>query len=570
MSYSFTPAIWPPLAVALLAAAVGLQSWRRRDMPGARQLAAACLFVAFWMAGIILETLAVEPAAKVTGYRFQSIWPSFALLAAVCFVLEYTYPGRWLSRRNVALLAAPLLVPLLDLLLTAIDNRGFVWYSLEVEAGGQVTPYLAPAGRFIVGYMLILLGIQVTALVWLFVRSPRHRWPAALMLVAGIVSRSAYMLDYFRTPLPVWFDFRLVGPAVALVAYTIALFGFRIFDPLPVARATVIEQMRAGMIVFDPRWQIAGLNPAAEQILGIPFDLARGKTWEQMSDPERLPPLPHPNLGSGDAEFELPEMVFGTGANVRYYEPALTVLRDFRGLLVGHLLTLRETTQQKRAQARILEQERALAVLREREQLARELHDSTGQTLAFVSLQAQAIAKHVQDGDLSTAEAQLRRLAQAAQQANADVRESILILKGTPTEQWSFLSALQQYLVTYGQYSQMATRLDIQPGLDAGAISPASSVQLFRVVQEALTNAHKHSHAACVTVSVAQVDGENVISISDDGVGFDPPPGTAGRDGHYGLGFMVERMAEIGGRLAVDSQPGAGTRVVLRAPVRGA
>ncbi len=570
MSDSFTPAIWPPLAVALLAAAIGLQSWRRRDMPAARQLALACLFEVFWMAAVILETIAVEPAGKIAWYRFQSIWLSLAVLAAVCFVLEYTYPGRWLSRRNLAILAGPLLLPLVDLLHTANGSVGFIWYRFDVGPDGQVIPLLAPAGRLMVGYTLVLLAIQVTALAWLFVRSPQHRWPAALMLAAGTVSRGIYVLDYLRVPLPGWFDFRIAGPTFALVVYAIALFGFRIFDPLPVARATVIDQMRAGMLVFDAGWQIAGLNPAAEQILGIGLDLARGKTWEQLPAFERLPPLPQPNREPGDAEFEHPEMIFAIGANARYYEPAHTDLRDFRGLLVGHLLTLRETTQQKRAQTRILEQERALAALREREQLARELHDSTGQTLAFISLQAQAIAKRVQDGDLSAAEAQLRRLAQAAQQAHAGVRESILILKGTPAEQWSFVSALRQYLVIYAQYAQMTAELHLQPGLDEAAISPASGVQLFRVVQEALTNAHKHSQAACVTVSVTQVDGENVISISDDGVGFDPAPDKASNDGHYGLGFMMERMAAIGGRLSVDSEPGAGTRVVLHAPMRGA
>jgi PAS domain-containing protein len=76
-------------------------------------------------------------------------------------------------------------------------------------------------------------------------------------------------------------------------AYVIATFGFHILDPLPAARQTVIEQMHAGMVVFDAKWQVVSLNPAAERITGIRADAGRGKTWQQLrAQGALLPTLP--------------------------------------------------------------------------------------------------------------------------------------------------------------------------------------------------------------------------------------------------------------------------------------
>jgi signal transduction histidine kinase len=97
---------------------------------------------------------------------------------------------------------------------------------------------------------------------------------------------------------------------------------------------------------------------------------------------------------------------------------------------------------------------------------------------------------------------------------------------------------------------------------------------MLRVIQEALTNARKHGGAHRVRVTLEQEKGEAVIVVEDDGAGFDPNGFDAGKlatghaDDHYGLAFMADRMAEIGGRLTIESEPGAGTRVVLHAPIR--
>jgi hypothetical protein len=85
------------------------------------------------------------------------------------------------------------------------------------------------------------------------------------------------------------------------------------------------------------------------------------------------------------------------------YEIDVSPLHDFRGLLIGHLLLLRDVTEHKRAEARALEQQRTLAVLQEREHLARELHDSIGQVLGYANMQLEVVHDRITDGQSAIA-----------------------------------------------------------------------------------------------------------------------------------------------------------------------
>jgi PAS domain S-box-containing protein len=571
-AYTYTPGIWPPLATAIFVAALGLYTWRRRNVPAGKPFVAISLFATLMLLGIALEVAAIASATKIIWYKFQFVMQMLAVTGGTCFTLEYANPGRWLTRRNLTLLAVP---PLLTVLLILINDSQFIWRRLEFRPDGSVAPYYALPGAILLAYAWCLVLLNTAAFLWLFIRSPQHRWPVALMLFGQIAGRVIYLFDIAHLRSPTLLDLTVFAVLAPWTAYAVALFGFRIFDPLPAARATALEQMCEGMVVFDSTGRVVSLNRAAERILDVRSGFARGKTWQQLFPAKRPPPAwPDVNERPGLTAEEVADMTFGGGSEVRHYAPALSPLQDHREVIVGHLLLLRDVTEQREAQARLLEQQCVLATLRERERLARELHDSAGQILAYVSVQAQAVARLVHDGDAITAEAQLRRLAEAAQEAHADLRESILGLRAGPVGDWAFLAALRHYLAGFSAQSGIVTELAVQPGLGEAAFPASSGIQMLRVIQEALTNARKHSGAHRVWVTLEQEKGEAVIVVEDDGAGFDPngfDPGklAAGHaGGHYGLAFMADRMAEIGGRLTIESEPGAGTRVVLHAPIR--
>lgn len=559
--YAYTPAIWPPIFTTLFLLALAVHGWRRRHVPGATPFVASCLFTAMWSFSFVLQYTAVTVMTTTLWLRFGLAWSLPAITAVTCFILEYTWPGRWLTRRNLALLSImPLLLVLL--LLTNESHHFLIGGYMVVDQQLFAQPNGGTWVFLIYSYILGLLNIAVLA--WLFARSPQQRWLAALMIAGQIVTRVAYTQQVMR---PEQFDLPLNTPFMLLpyLVYAVALFAFRIFDPMVVARQTAIEQIGAGLLVLDGGERVVGLNPAAERILGLPVERAQGQVVGELL----------PVGAMSVSERKTAERILRL--KERDYLLELSSLRDWRGLDVGRLLLLHDVTEQRQAQARLVEQQRVLATLQERERLARELHDSAGQMLGYVSLQAQAIYKHVHDGNLVAAEVQLTRLADVAAAAHTDVRQSILSLKAGGSSP-RLLSVLGQYLAACETNYGIATELSITDDLSDDDFAPDVTVQLLRVITEALTNVRKHAHAGRVCVTLAREEGGARITIADDGRGFDADPrhgdlchggaGDNGADGHFGLAFMRERMAQVNGRLTVHSHSGAGTRVILSVPLR--
>ncbi len=565
--YAYTPTIWPSVLTVLLLVALSVYAWRRRSVPGVLLFAIAGLLDALWMAGYTLVIAATDAAAKIFWLKFGSVWQAFGATAVTCFLLEYAWPGRWLTRRNLALLSIPPLL-IMGLILTD-DLHHLMWRGFVVDGPG-VTELLGPAGRAAVAYGVGLVLVNLVVFVWLFLRSPQHRWPVVLMLTGQIAVRVAFVAhvgQVIESDLPL----NVLGVAFLFVMYATALFGFRIFDPIAMARQRVIEQLHSGMLVLDPQGRVISLNPGAGRILGQrPGDL-KGR---RMSD--LLPPYPDAPLDETEQteiELCLPEAHsrkddgVGAGPAVRHYALAISSLKDWRGLEVGRLLLLRDVTAQKRAQAQILEQQRALAMLSERERLARELHDDLGQVLGYVKMQAQAARDRLAQGQAAAADLDLAQLVTVAQEAHTDVREYILGARSGTGAEAGLVPALRRYLAQFGEAYKIQAELIVSPEWTGSVLEPTVRAQVLRIVQEALTNARKHARARCVQVSLGLEEGLARIVVHDDGVGFDPTL-LATADGlKYGLRFMRDRAQEVGGSVEIDSAPGQGTRVVVQVPV---
>lgn len=581
LHYAYTPQIWPPILMAGLMVALSVFCGRRRSVPGATALMVASLLAAAWAAGSFMEYAAVDLPDKIILFKVQAAVDVSIAIAITCFILEYAWPGRWLTRRNLFLFASPGL--LWVVLILTDDLHHLIWTCFSF-ASGSIQPQFGPGSWLFLAYSFGLLGlINLVVFGWLFWRSAQHRWPVMLMLVGQLTGRMLFMVDRAKlVPSPLPLD--LLGMSLEFFLYSVVLFGFRILDPMPLARRTVIQQLQTGMLVLDPQGRVVSLNPAAQAILG-----KSEKHSINHSIQELLPACAglFQGAGRGQGEISLPEMHplertlpeghrdgagtsrdgVGTGPDARNYQVETSPLKDWRGLEVGRLLLLHDVTEQRRAQAQILEQQRALAMLHEREQLGRELHDSIGQTLGFAGFQLEAVAKLVQDGQAASAVAQLNRLAGIVRETHADVREYILDLHSAPAPQQPFFAALRHYLKGYTRNYGIQASLSTDERLGDEPFSPNDRMQVYRILQEALSNARKHGQALCVQVSFTREDGSIRMTIQDDGAGFDPTQ--AAGEGHFGLKFMRERADQLGGSLSVESAPEEGTRVILEIPVNG-
>jgi signal transduction histidine kinase/PAS domain-containing protein len=208
--------------------------------------------------------------------------------------------------------------------------------------------------------------------------------------------------------------------------------------------------------------------------------------------------------------------------------------------------------------ARLYQQAEQLAVVRERERLARELHDSVTQSLYSLMLLADAGWKLMEAGDLERVRGYLERLGEISQQALKEMRLLVYELRPLVLKREGLAGALQQRLDAVEKRAGMDVRLLVE-----GEVELPSPVEeeLYRIAQEALNNTLKHAAATSVTVNVRGKRNRVELRVVDNGVGFDPD--AMSDQGGMGLVSMRERAEKLGGVLAVLSAPGEGTRVIV-------
>jgi signal transduction histidine kinase len=207
------------------------------------------------------------------------------------------------------------------------------------------------------------------------------------------------------------------------------------------------------------------------------------------------------------------------------------------------------------------------AVMQERERLGRELHDGAAQLVAHLLLRLDTIKELVETGRHQEAGTELERLHGVADEIYEDIGESITGIR-TDVAEHGLIRTLQDYADQFEERHQISVSLRADDTADR--LSPLAGFQLFRLVQEALTNVRKHAGAQTATVTLASDGPDRLrIVIADDGQGFTPGIQGNGTARPMGLRSMRERVETLGGSFRVESQPGSGTRVTATIPDPG-
>jgi len=197
----------------------------------------------------------------------------------------------------------------------------------------------------------------------------------------------------------------------------------------------------------------------------------------------------------------------------------------------------------------------------ERQRLARELHDEAGQTLTALSLGL----RRLQDDPRLPAAAQDLAQELKAQVAalSTELHRLAVELRPSALDRVGLIGALEQYAQEFAQ--RYGLKVQFESGLPASVHLPAEiETSLYRIVQEALTNVARHAQAQSVSVLLQMCEEQIVVTIEDDGKGFDPAQ--AQKNGRLGLFGMRERAAMLGGSLNIESAPGEGTTVFVKVP----
>jgi signal transduction histidine kinase len=193
-----------------------------------------------------------------------------------------------------------------------------------------------------------------------------------------------------------------------------------------------------------------------------------------------------------------------------------------------------------------------LATAKERNRLARELHDSVAQTLYGLTLQAEAAARELSKGQTDKASEQLREIRDSAQQSLQETRLLIFELRPPILEQEGLASALRARLESVESRSGLKAQIQLQ---EVNQLPVKVEAGLYGVSNEALNNVLKHAHATEVKVSLKKESGKVILEIQDNGVGFDINAAAGG----MGLSGMKERAEGFGGEMQIISGPSGTT-----------
>ena len=221
---------------------------------------------------------------------------------------------------------------------------------------------------------------------------------------------------------------------------------------------------------------------------------------------------------------------------------------------------------------RLVEDARQVAVLRERQRMAGEIHDTLAQGFTSIVMHVEATSGALEK-DTDKVRMHLEQIGRTSRESLTEARRLIWALHPEQLEKASLPQALQELVERWSEESGVEASAHTT-GVPR-ALAPVVEATLLRSAQEALANVRKHARASRVALTLSYMTDVVVLDTRDDGVGFDPqavrkrkdPGHGTGEMGGFGLGGMRERAERVGGKLLVDSAPGEGTTLAVELPL---
>ncbi len=332
------------------------------------------------------------------------------------------------------------------------------------------------------------------------------------------------------------------------------------------------------IFMLDPDGRVASWNSGAERIKGYRTEDVLGRHFSCFYTPEDVAAgLPEAHL----ADARLHGRAEAEGWRVRkdgsrfLADVTLTPLRKESGELYGFTKVTRDITERRRAEEEIRAHTEQLQALsrrlvetqeRERKQLARELHDRVGQSMAALKINLEVFKAQIAGKKSSIDAMRLDDCLQLIEQTVDMISNLTSELRPPMLDDYGLVAALGWYASLF----ERRTGIDVSVvpvAESAPRLSAEAEAALFRIAQEAMTNVAKHARARRLRIALRQGAHSVVLRIADDGCGFDIAQTQKRRRASWGMITMRERAQAVGARLKVEAAPGQGTTVAVELPL---
>ena len=509
---------------------------------------------AFEMLGMSLQEKLFWGNVQYLAYCYSPL-----MLAALC--MDFTGYDRYIKNKRLLWMAV---LPTIILLLVWTNGyHGLIRYDVSLDASGPFPVLSKSYGIAFYIHAAYSYALNMTAVVLLiralFINKSIYYKQTVILLIGSsliIIPNMIYVfgLSPFKVDItPVFF-----GPAGIITMW--AIFRYKLFELIPVARNTVIETMNLGVMVLDLADKVIDMNPAFMRIAGLTASRFYDKDIEEVCG--NIPKL----LEAYRKKIDNFDIVVMQPDKTDIYEVLITPLRDKKGTLIGKIAVAYEVTEKKRVQQEYLKQQKTLAGMEVKEQLARDLHDNLGQLLGFISMQSQGIIQELNNAGIDMVSDKLERLIKVSQEAHSEIREYIREIRTSVNQQQDFFEELKKSINSFEYQTGIPIELEYYGEISADNINPYLRIHLMNIIKEALNNIRKHAKATRVQLTLQRAEQQLMVSIADNGKGFeltDPESGTGG----FGMNILQERARLVGGQLQIHSEIGKGTQVMLSVPL---
>ena len=340
MDWQYTPYSILLFSVTVIAVILIVYVWSHRSTRGATPLMIIILSAAVWSLGYAFELATADLATKLFWAKFQYLGIVTIPVALLAFVLQYSNQDKWLTPRNVALLAV---IPLITVVLVwTNESHRLIWKESNLDSSDPFLPLDLTYGPWFwvnLGYAYVLLFLGLS-LPW--------------------IANGIYLLRL--GPIP-QLDLTPFAYILSGIAFALGLFRFKLLDIVPVARRAIVEGMSDGVIVFDPQGRIVDINLAAQRIIGRTAAEIIGQPAAEIFTDQTELIEQYRDVAEAHTEITLwsdpTGSTFATATRdpedvIRHFELQVSSLTDRSDRFVARVVVLHDITARKQAETRLL------------------------------------------------------------------------------------------------------------------------------------------------------------------------------------------------------------------------